>query len=108
MSSRLEKIIVSLIHELHRIGVVNKNRIAEAIGIDEVFFVREMGRYNYVEIAEELKKHPVFMSVDRKRAVYARKKLEEILGTKVIKKRAKFGAAEGYLFILPQQLQEQR
>jgi len=102
-NSKVERIIVDLVNELHKIGVVSKLRIAEALGTEEVVIAREMKRYNYGEVAKELLKRPVFLPIDRKRAVYARRRLEDILGKKVIKRRASFGPLDGYLFILEAQ-----
>jgi len=92
------KAIVDLIDVLDKIGIISKIKLIEQLGSEDIVIIRESRRYNYSKVAEFLKDHPVFIPIDRKRAVYAQRRLREILGKDVYKKRTKFGYVDGYLF----------
>lgn len=96
--SEVGRVLVELINILDKIGVISKIRLIDQIGVEDIVVIKESKRYNYSKIAEYLKYNPVFIPIDRKRAVYAQKRLKEILGTEVFKKPTRLGYIYGYLF----------
>ncbi len=97
-----------LIEELIKEGIVRSEDILAALGEEmEFYHVKFVRRYNYKEIAEELrKKGRVFLPLSRRGAYYAHNRLRKILGVDVQRERVVIeteeGVEEGYLFYLPQ------
>lgn len=95
----LELLIVRLIQELSSLGLINIKSIAETLeAMDEYIFVCGSGRLDYDKMAEELKRHPIFLECDRRRAYYAARRLEEIIGKEVYKMRV--GVRIGNVYLL--------
>jgi len=100
-----------LIEELIKEGVVRAEDILVALGEEmEFYHVKFVRRYNYKEVAEELRrKGKVFLPLSRRGAYYAHNRLRRILGGRVQRERVvvetEEGVEEGYLFYLPQEEQ---
>jgi len=94
------KALIELIDSLSRAKILNKDELIEFLSEREVFVVTEFKRLDYKLIAHKLKSMPVFLPIDRKRAYYARRRLEEILGRKVHRRRVRIENMVGYLFYL--------
>ena len=106
--SKISFALKLLIEELIKEGIVRAEDILAALGEEmEFYHVKFVRRYNYEEIAEELrKKGRVFLPLSRRGAYYAHNRLRKILGVEVRRERVvvetEEGIEEGYLFYLPQ------
>ena len=106
--SKISFALKLLIEELIKEGIVRAEDILAALGEEmEFYHVKFVRRYNYKEIAEELrKKGKVFLPLSRRAAYYAHNRLRKILGVEVRRERVvvetEEGIEEGYLFYLPQ------
>ena len=95
------ELLARLINELARQKVINLSELAKLIFTEEIFIYEPKGKIDYYELAELVKKGPVLLLCKRKRAAYAKKKVEDILGTKLEKKFVRYGNKRGYILSLP-------
>jgi len=100
--NELESILLLLIEILSEKRIIDKDFIIDTLCSDRMLVLSPSKRYNYTEIAKELEYLPVFIPIDRKRALYARKVFEKVLGKPVTKRRYRIGDLTGYLFTLEQ------
>ena len=96
----VENALLSLIHALERLGVVQKAKLVSMLeGLGESLFVCEPGqRLDYREIARELERHPVLLECERRRAYSIRSGVSRILGREV--KWARVGRRRMTLYLL--------
>ena len=94
----ISRVLIELIRLLEKAGLINRIDFIEQLGAIDLYVFKKSKKYNYSVVAKQLEKMPVFLPIDRKRAVYAKKILEKELGRKVSKKKAMVGYMEGYIF----------
>ena len=98
----LTELFAELVKALATMGLVDLGELVKRISAGDALIVSaKNGKVDYREIAQVLPKTPVFIPGNRKKAYYATRRLEKMLGKKVAKKKAYYGSMEGFIFYIP-------